>query len=223
MTKLVETLHAGGYMVAELPDHMSRKEVTIAAEQTLVAGQVLGHVGANEGAITVGNPGFTGTGNGTLTKATPAYGAGVLEGTYRAVCVEKAADGGLFQVLRPDGSVDGDVLVGVAYDGQVKFTIADGSTDFEPGDAFTLAVSIAEAADVGQYKGLDLSANDGAEIAAAILFDAVITGENETKRATIHYKQMVARIGDLTWPAGITTEQKAAALAQLAAVGIEAR
>lgn len=37
-----ETLHAGGFLVWEEDGYFSREQVTIAASQTLVAGQVLG-------------------------------------------------------------------------------------------------------------------------------------------------------------------------------------
>src|SRR5947209_9516274 len=105
-------------------DPISIDEITIGASQTLVAGQVVGLAKINMGAVTVGAPAFTGTGNGVLTRASPAYGAGVQEGTYTIRLIEAAADLGNFEVIRPDGTIDGIAVVGTAYTGQVKFTIA---------------------------------------------------------------------------------------------------
>lgn len=223
MTIKTEGRCAAEFVLAEANGNRSRGSLEIADQMSIVPGQVLGKVGVNEGAVTVGNPAFTGTGDGTLTKANPAYGAGVQEGTYKVRLVEITADGGQFEVIRPDGTVDGHAVVGTAYDGQVKFTIADGSTDFSAAAQFTLAVTIAAAADEGQFKALDLAAVDGAEIASAIaLYDAV-TAENETVKIAGIVRDAEVNGNLLTWPAGITADQKAAAIAQLAALGIIVR
>ncbi len=79
------------------------------------------------------------TGNGTIT-ASPATGAGALQGTYSIVCEKTAADGGIFNVTAPDGSSLGKATVGTAFTTQLTFTIADGSTDFVVGDAFNVVV-----------------------------------------------------------------------------------
>ena len=81
MTIKTEARHPAAFVLSEANGHRSRGNLVIAASQAIKAGQVLGQVGENEGVVTVGNPAFTGTGDGTLTKATPAYGAGVQEGT----------------------------------------------------------------------------------------------------------------------------------------------
>lgn len=84
--------------------------------------------------------GGSNTGNGTLTLASPAWGAGVKDGNYEIVCSTAATNGGTFNVIDPIGTVIGQVAVGVAFTGAVKFTIADGSTDFAVGDKFTVSV-----------------------------------------------------------------------------------
>lgn len=210
-------------LLSEASGQRSRASLLVAASMTILSMQVMGKVGVNEGAVTVGNPAFTGTGNGVLTKATPAYGAGVQEGTYNVVLVEAGADAGKFQVIRPDGTIDGMATVAVAYDGQVKFTIADGSTDFAAAAKFTLAVTIAAATDESQFKKLDLAATDGAEHAAAIALYPVTTGVSETAKIAGIVRDAEV-IGDaLAWPAGITADEKAAAIAELAAIGIIVR
>lgn len=223
MTAKTEGRAPFAFLLSEAAGTRSRAALLIAASMTILSGQVLGKVDTNEGAITVGNPTFTGTGDGTLTKATPAYGAGVQEGTYTARLVEAGANAGQFAVTRPDGTLDGYAAVGVAYDGQVKFTIADGATDFSAAAQFTLAVTIAAAAAEGQYKALDLSATDGAEHAAAIAGYAVMTGVGETASIAGVVRDTEVNGTELEWPAGITADQKAAAIAELAAVGIIVR
>jgi hypothetical protein len=96
-----------------------------------------------KGAVAVAAPTFSGTGNGVLTRATPAYGAGNKSGPYLVRFVEAAADAGRFNVLDPDLDVVGEGNVGVLFDGPVRFTIADGATDFIVGDTFTLLASTA--------------------------------------------------------------------------------
>lgn len=223
MSSLSEGRHAAGFIISEAQGKRSRANLTIAASMTILAGTVLGQVGVDEGAVTVGNPAFTGTGNGTLTKATPAYGAGIQEGTYTVRLIEAGADAGSFQVIRPDGTIDGVAEVGVAYDGQVKFTVADGSTDFSAAAQFTLAVTIAAATDEGEYKALDLAATDGAETAKAVAIYPVTTGASETAKIAAIVRDGEVNGNELVWPAGITADQKTAAIAQLAAAGIVVR
>ena len=223
MTAKTEGRAPFAFLLSEAQGTRSRAALLIAASMTILAGQVVGKVGTNEGAVTVGAPAFTGTGDGVLTRATPAYGAGVQEGTYTARLIEAGANLGEFAVMRPDGTLDGYATVGSAYDGQVKFTIADGSTDFSAAAQFPLAVTIAAASAEGQYKALDLSATDGAEHAAAIAGYAVTTGVSETSSIAGVVRDAEVNGNELEWPSGITADQKSAAIAELAAVGIIVR
>jgi predicted RecA/RadA family phage recombinase len=92
-------------------------------------------LGAATGAAVAG-----GTGNGTITAA-PTVGAAAKSGVYRLTCIAVATDGGKFQVEDPDGIVIGTAVVGVQFATHLTFTIADGSTDFVAGDAFTITVA----------------------------------------------------------------------------------
>jgi len=222
MTTLTEGRHAAEFVLSEAQGMRSRGNVTIADGEVILPGTVLGKVGEAEGAVTVGAPAFTGTGDGTLTKATPAYGTGVQVGTYQVVLTEIASDSGKFDVIRPDGTVDGQAVVGVAYDGQVKFTIADGSTDFGIAAKFTLAVSIAAASDEGQFKAYDQDASDGAEVAAGIaLYAASPDGETATIAAIVRDAEVNSNL--LVWPGDIDAGEQLAAIAQLTAIGILVR
>lgn len=167
MTILTEGRHVGEFLVSEAEGTLSREEVTVTqAGAPIVSGTVLGKI--TTGATSVGTVTFAGTGNGTCTKATPAYGTGVLAGDYKATCVGTGANVGTFNITRPDGTVDGVATVGVAYTGQVKFTIADGSTDFVAGDTFTIPVTIA--AGSGKYVPYSNAATDGSGVAAGVLY-----------------------------------------------------
>ena len=120
---------------------------TAAGETKKVAALVRGPAVVNEKlirwlAFTVGAPTKVGTGDGTLTRASPAFSAEAKVGTYKVKCVTAASNGGVFDVIDPDGVREGQATVGVAYTGSVKFTIADGSADFIVGDYFTLAVTV---------------------------------------------------------------------------------
>ena len=222
MTALVEKTHAMAALVSEQPGFYCREEITIGASQTLEACSVVGMIPSDTGTVTVGAPSIVGTGNGVLTRATPAYGAGVQEGTYRVNCIGATTDVNDFEVVRPDGTVDGTAKTGVAYDGQIKFTIADGSQDYTVGSHIDLVVTIADAATAGEYFGHDPSASTGIEHAAAVILYPVTTGAAETKTVTAWVRGPVElRASDLVWPhTGITADEKAAAAAELAALGI---
>lgn len=101
-------------------------------------------------------------GNGTVGSLTADSTAAI--GAWRVVCGATDDDGGAFSVIRPDGSVDGVAIVGVAYDGGINFTIADGADDFEAGDEFTVAVAAAVPANGGLFS---VTAPGGAALANA--------------------------------------------------------
>jgi hypothetical protein len=100
----------------------------------LLAGAVLGIVaGTPTAAAAAGN-----TGNGTI--GTLSVGNGAKTGAWRLLCIEPAANGGVFSVEDPDGIVVGRALVATPYVGPIGFTIADGATDFVAGDSFVVTV-----------------------------------------------------------------------------------
>jgi len=127
---------------------------TITAEPTLeddvIGGvYVIRCIGGTFSVARTADPGNIG--DGVMTLATPAFGAGVVAGTYRAVCVIEGVDGGSFTVFDPAGDVVGLATVGVAFDDVVKFTIADGATDFDINDSIEIVVSDAVAANGGVF------------------------------------------------------------------------
>jgi Bacteriophage lambda head decoration protein D len=224
MTTLTQGKVALQFLLSEADGMFSRDNITIlSGEGKLSAGTILGVVKANDGAVTIGAPAFTGTGNGVLTRASPAYGAGVQEGTYTVRLIEAGTDAGSFEVVRPDGSIDGLAVVGTAYDGQVKFTIADGSTDFALAAQFTLAVSIADPTGVGKYRSADPTNTDGSAVGCAVLGYNVDATSADVKTAGFT-RDCEVIASELVYDANVDdANKKATKLAELAAVGIIAR
>ncbi len=94
-------------------------------------------------------------------------------------------------------------------------TVAQGHT-MQPGTVLGVVAAS------GEYVPLDPSATDGSETAAGVLYDAVdSTGGAVTAVAVVRDAELKENY--LVWPAGITDAQKAAALAQLRALGMIAR
>lgn len=214
MTTLTESTHRGEHIVSEAEGSRSRDPITILSGRSLAAAVVLGAVlaGAATPAAAAGN-----TGNGTIGAVTT--GVGVKAGVYQLTCVEPATDGGVFSVEDPDGVALGVAEVGTEFTGGgLTFTIADGATDFVAGDAFT--ITVAEGS--GKYVQLDLTATDGSEVAKGILYDAVDASSADAP-GVAHLRDCEVNAAELVWPDGITTNQKTAALAQLAELGIIAR
>lgn len=75
----------------------------------------------------------------------------------------------------------------------------------------------------GRYVVLAPGASDGSEAAAAIALYPATTGGSDTKVIAVVMRDCVVNGGELTWPVGITTNQKTAATGQLTALGIIVR
>lgn len=176
-------------------------------------------VGMAIGAVAVAAPVFAGTGNGVLTRATPAASGSALVGDYKVRFEAAVADGGDFIVVRPDGTEDGVGKVGTAYVGDVKFTIADGATDFVVGDNFTLSVS-----GVGKVVPLNLSGTDGSQIAAGVVIrQATVPSGADAPVVLLRRGPAILLSDGLIWPSGATTAQQNNAKAQLLARGMVVR
>lgn len=224
MTKFTEGRHATEGLLSEADFAYSRETATIiSGSGVILPGMVLGKVSGGTGTVSVGAPSFAGSGNGVLTKATPAYGAGVKAGTYKAICIEPATDAGTFAVEDPDGVVIGMATVGVAFDDVVKFTIADGSSNFAAGDTFSLVVTIADAATAGDFKPSPDTGSDGSEVACAI----ALYGCDATSQAVdivVITRNAQWNVNTLSYDASVDSDnKKAAKIAQLKAAGIICR
>jgi hypothetical protein len=219
MPVLNESKRLGDWLKWEEENQYSRDIVTILAgsgsERALLTGMVLGRItkGAASAAAAAGN-----TGSGTITAA-PTVGAAAKPGVYRVVCIEPATDGGKFAVEDPDGVLIGVATVGTPFSTHLTFTIADGATDFAAGDSFTITV----AAGSGKAKQIDFAATDGSDVACGLLaLDSAAPDGADLSAVAVTRNAIVAANG-ITWPAGATTNQKNAAIAQLQSLGILVR
>ena len=192
----------------------SREQVTVLSGEDLVLGAVIGKI--TRDVPTEGTAGSN-TGGGTCTGVTG--GKDTRIGTYTLECVAQAENGGTFKVTAPDGTALPDAEVGEAYvNEQLNFTLNDVGTDFAVGDTFTITVSEGS----GKVVAIDFAAVDGSEDAAGfVIADYDATAGDVEGVAIVRDAVMVAE--NLVWPDGATEDQKAAALAQLMALGIVAR
>lgn len=205
---LTETTHAGGFILSEANGNRSRESGILNAGQHLTAGTVVGRLLAATGAAVEGN-----TGNGALTVGAPGKNAQI--GEYTLVCVAAATDAGTFNFYSPDGVLIRQVTVGggAAANDHITVTIADGTADFVAGDAFTITVA------GGDYEALGPAEDDGAQIAAGILYDGVDATLADAACVVV-VRDTTVNQHELVWPDAITADQKAAAIAQLNARGI---
>ncbi|WP_315768225.1 head decoration protein [Bradyrhizobium sp. SZCCHNR2012] len=225
MTALVltETLHAGAYLVSE-DVYFSRDQVTVALNQNIAAGQVVGatDVIALTTASAAADAPNTGNGVLTLDVSTPVLAA-AQDGIYRLLCIAAVANAGTFEVFDPKGVSIGKYNVGAAaFANQIKFTIADGATDFVAGDAFSVTVGVESNAD-RQVKAWDPAAVDGSQNPVGILMYPTVTDGTATKLATMTARHSEVRLSDLTFGGSPSAAQKAACIEQLRRLGIICR
>lgn len=220
MVTLTEGKHAGSFLVQEMAGFYSRDALTVALSQSLAAGQVCGKRAIPAAVVSSAAADAANTvGGGAITiDATNPVSAAVKNGRYRATCIEPASNGGTFEVSDPDGVSIGKVAVTGTFNNQIKFVIAD-ATDFVAGDAFNIDVIVEDGADT-EAAALDVAAVDGLQNAACICFAPIVTDGTTKQKQTFVTRQAEVRASDLTWPAGITANQKAVAIEQLREKGI---
>lgn len=213
-----EPRHAAEFILSEANGHRSREGVTIGSEQIIEPGTLLALL-AQSGGVTTDVVATTGnTGNGTLTMASTAVSSKVKNGTYTATATAPTT----FAVESPDGMSVGNATVGTAFNKEVKFTIAAGGTAFVVGDSFEIVVGVENPGDY-QAVAFDPESDNGSEKPAAIAIYPAVTGEDETVKIAAIFRDAEVNGKCLAWPEGVTAEQQAAAIADLAAVGILVR
>lgn len=222
-TQQTERVYGGEFLISEANGRRSREGVTIAINQTLKAGRILGvsSVGAlSIAAVAAGPAGAAATGNGVITGATVA--AGTPPGVYKATCIKAVTNAGVFRLEDAGGVELGEVNVAAAFTlGGITHTIQDGSSDWVVGDEVIYTVTAAAPTDNGQYKGCDPAATDGSQAAAGILWDDVTT-TTATAKATAMVRSCEVEGARLDYGT-MNTNQKAAANAQLKALGVIVR
>lgn len=208
-----EGRHAAEFLMSEGPRAISRDNITIAASQSFAPGTLLAAlsvVAEAEAEVTVSPDS-----KGAMTLASPAVSAAVKDGVYKVVCIEPASDAGTFEVYDPAGVMVGVAKVGVAFAGEIKFTIADGGTDFAAGDVFEVTVSLPTSGGI-EYVAHDPDAADGSQVPSAIALYGAETGADETVQIAAITRQAEVNGNILSWAEGITADQKADAIQALA-------
>ena len=91
------------------------------------------------------------------------------------------------------------------------------------GQSLALGAVVGRVTATHEIVALDPTANDGREAVAGVLIEAVVTARTERKRSVIVSRHALVFGGALVLPTTLTSEQTAAALAQLGALGIVVR
>lgn len=221
VTVFSEGKHPGEFIIAEDDDgFLSREAVVIDQNQTIVPGEVLGRMTIGSAMTISVAAGAANTGGGNCTGATGLDGG--QDGTYKAVCIATATGSGTFSVSDPSGVELGVVAVGATFANQVRFSIADGTPDYELGDEFSIVLGVEFGAD-SRWGALDTTATNGMQKAAGIAVYGATMASGATGPVAAIVRHAAVRAADLTWPGGITTAQKKHALEELRALGIVAR
>ena len=158
--ELTEKNRAGDFILSMAPGTLSLENGILNSGQNLQAGTVLGELLTAGAATAVGSP----TGNGVITVG--AVGSDAVPGIYKLQCVAAATDAGTFNFYAPNGTLIRQITVGAGaiVTDHITITIADGATDHAAGDTYTITVS------GGDYEALDVAEDDGAQIAAGVLY-----------------------------------------------------
>lgn len=192
---------------------LSREAVTVlagdGAERQLKIGTVIGKISLGD--ITLANPAAIDTnsaGNGTFGAITGD--AGMKAGDW----VLEFNDATHFVVHDPDGVEVGHGVAGTAYDGEgPNFTFTAGGTPQVAGDLFSINVSYADGS--GKVVALDPAAVDGSQNAWGVMISNTTALDGEDADGVAVRRAAVLVAAGLIWPAGITDDQKAAAIAKM--------
>lgn len=118
------------------------------------------------------------------------------------------------------GEFIGEMAMGIGFHAELGTLIT--------GQNLSACTVVGQITASGKFTILAPAANDGSQNAAAILVGGK-NGENRVNatsadKSGLFFKRGPAQVNlaDLVWPAGITDPQKAAAIAQLLALGIKA-
>ncbi len=199
------------------------------------SGRLIGE--ANTGTAFAGQIGLTITAGGTAFVSGDAFTVAVTEtdptdaGEFVALGVSSATTNGATSsssaVLNfGAGNVPASVLVGmVVADVTTSGVIAAGTTVSSINATAGTVTMSGDALSGGVLSGdvITFTAADGSQLAAAISWANYTTGAGATMSITVIDREAEVRGVDLTYPAGATAAQIAAANAQLLAIGVVVR
>lgn len=216
---LTERRWSGGFLVSEeQPGQRSRDQITLKQQNAgviLDAGTILGMIGPGTGAPVYA---ATGGNTGNFTSSAVVESAGALVGAYKIEFIAPT----VFNVIDPTGLLVGEGKTGVAFSGGgLAFTITAGGTPAVAGDSGTITVSVS--VDAGKYMPVSLTATDGSQNAAAILFNSPFDVTQADTKETVITRAAEVNGSELVYPSGATANQIAALNAQLVKLGIIVR
>ncbi len=222
MTTLTEGMHEGEF-IGELALGIGYHVDAVTLDTgDLVAGAVLGKIETGTPTATAGTP-VSGTGatvgNGTVSAVTAD--ARAMAGIWNLICTATGATG-KFRVMKPDGSLDGILTIGTAYNGGINLTVSDGASDWLVDDIIPVTVAYAGDATAEKYVEHNSAATDGSQNVAGILMKATDATSADVVTTALVRGPAVINKNDITWKSGATAAEKLKGLAQLLALGIKA-
>lgn len=140
----------------------------------------------------------------TATAGVPASGTGgvVGNGAVSAVTTDDGAPAGLwelqctatgdtakFTVKRPDGTLDGVLTAGVAYNGGINLTVADSANNWLVGDIIPVTVSY-DMAEI-KYKLSAAAATDGSQNPSLVLMQKADASAGDVEAMAYETAQVV--------------------------------
>ena len=211
MASNTEGKHRAEFVQSLAQGNRSIENVTIKSGQNIQAGEVLGRELTGSATATAD---AQNTGDGVMGTVTVTDQAQV--GTYMLTFLEAATDAGAFMVEDPGGINMGEGNVAAAFSaGGLSFTLADGATDYVPGDQFSIVVTETSVV----YTALP---NDGSEAARCIALEDYNASSAALLGAVV-MRDSEVNGNELVWPASQSAANKTLAVDQLAALGIIVR
>lgn len=222
MAALTEGMHEGEF-IGELAMGIGYHVDAITLDTgNLVAGAVLGAIETGTPTATAGTTvsGVGGTvGNGTVSAVTAD--AGAMAGVWNLICTATGATG-KFKVVKPNGTLDGILTIGSAYNGGINLTVSDGANDWLVDDIIPVTVAYAGDETAKKFVEHDPAATNGSEVVAGILMKATDASSADVVTTALVRGPATINKNDITWKSGTTAAQKAKGIAQLLALGIKA-
>lgn len=221
MTTLTEAIHPTESLISEAAGERSRAAITVKSGSNVTSCMVLGAVETGTPTLTVGTPvsGVGGTvGNGTISAATAD--AGAMAGDWNLICTATGATG-KFKVVRPDGTLDGILTIGTAYNGtrSINITVADGASDWLVDDTIPVNVAYLDGESIPHYTPYNEDGTDGSQIAAGIAYGNY-NGTSAAVAGVAWVRDCEHNADIVVWNGTITADEKAKAITQLKALGI---
>jgi hypothetical protein len=225
-TPLIETRHAGGFIVSQANGHQSIDHITLnSGHGRLQPGTVLAATATTYAGT--GTAGGSNTGNGTIGGI--AVTAPAIAGTYTVTLLSDTQ----FQVTNPNGvpvpaiaggvdfedddTVSGPGLVGTVFNsGGIGFLVAAGATPFVEGDVFTIAVTVTG----GGWAPLTSATASPTEY--GILYGVADTTNNAVPAAAFKRNGEI-NLSELVWDTSLSAAQQDAGVTALKTQGVIAR